>query len=183
MDPKFVDALQKIADSSQKLAAIFALIVGGIWVLRTYLLDHTHEPRLQVNVKAEISRHASGNYLLASIEVKNVGRSRIELPPLAEDGDGLVGCALLVLPQLDDEDVDDIISPRWGETYAFGVLDTHRSVEAGLTLYEQKLVRLPQQPHLSYRVRLNVTAEGQVWLATAVAMAGAGGGTTNWLWG
>ncbi len=162
MDPKIFDILQK-------LAATFALLVGGGWVLMNYIRNRTHVPRLQISVEGEIVERASRRYLLATIQVKNLGLSVITLPEPMEEGAGPRGSALLISPLADLEDAPDLVDSTWQEVRAFSVLVHHTSIEPGLAINEQRLVRLPPQDYHAYRLRLRVLAHDQSWSATAIA--------------
>jgi hypothetical protein len=56
-----------ILEILQKSTAIFAVLVGGIWVLMNYVRNRTHVPRLQVEAKAELVVREDRNYSLAGV--------------------------------------------------------------------------------------------------------------------
>jgi hypothetical protein len=167
MGPGLFDALQKIA-------ATFALFVGGGWVLMNYVRNLTHVPRLQIDIKAEIVDLAGGPYLLATIQVRNLGLSVIRLPEPVEEGAGPGGSALLVSPLADEVAETDIIDNRWDGVRAFPVLVNHTSIEPGLAINEQRLLRLPLAGVAAYRVRSRILAHQQSWSATAITVADVG---------
>jgi hypothetical protein len=165
MDPHLLDAAQKIA-------ATFALFVGGAWVLMNYVRNRTHVPRLQIDLSVEIVELFSSRCLLATVQVRNLGLSVIRLPAPTEPGAGPRGSALLISPLADDRGSGDIFDARWGDVRAFPVLTNHTSIEPGLTINEQRLLRLPSRDDEVYRIRLRVLAHKQSWSATAVAVSG-----------
>jgi hypothetical protein len=164
MDPHFLDILQKIV-------ATFAFLVGGFWVLMNYVRNRTHVPRLQVDVKAEIIARENRRYLLATIQIKNHGLSIITLPPHSEKGAGPLGSGLMVSPLRDREAESDLIevTATKEDVQTFDVLENHTSIEPGLTINQQKLLRLPKREYDAFWVRLRVLAHKQSWSAVAIA--------------
>jgi hypothetical protein len=171
-------------DSVQKLAATFAFIIGGFWVLMNYRRNRTHEPRLQVEVTAELVEGQDCHYLLAKCTAKNVGLSLIEFPQ------GHTGSALVVttMPRL--EGGQNIIEAPWEPARAaFDIFTEHGTVEPALTIYEDKLIYLGVLKSDAYRVQLTVSAGREQWTAVAVtpppdpAESTAGGvkGVDRWL--
>jgi hypothetical protein len=169
-------------DALQKIAATFALFVGGGWVLMNYMRNRTHVPRLQIEVKAEIVEQSSRLYLLATIQVRNLGLSVIRLPEPTDHNAGPRGSALLVSHLADEEAEADIVDSRWGDVRAFPVLVNHTSIEPGLAINEQRLLRLPSDGG-AYRVRLRILAHRQSWSSVAIVVPSAGnaldGGSTK----
>jgi hypothetical protein len=161
---------EEVSNILQKIAATFAFVVGGGWVLMNYIRNRTHVPRLQIEVKAEIIELDRQRYLLATISVKNLGLSVITLPEPIETGAGPRGSALLVSPVVDDGEVADIVDTRWGEVRAFDVLTHHTSIEPGLSIDEQRLVHLPWAGYHAYSVRLRILAHRQSWSAVAIVV-------------
>ena len=86
VDPQLFNVSVKVADILQKIAATFAFLVGGGWVLMNYIRNRTHVPRLQIEVEAEIIELIQRHYLLATIKVRNLGLSIITLPEPIEEG-------------------------------------------------------------------------------------------------
>lgn len=159
-----------LVDILQKAAAIFAFLVGGVWVLMNYIRNRTHVPRLQIDLKAEIIAHENQRYLLATLQIKNLDLSIIKFPRAHEKGAGPYGSALLI-ERLDDYgETSDIVDSNWRDERAFDVLVYHSSIEPGLAINEQRLIYLPQQEYDAFRVRLRVLAHGQSWSAVAIAI-------------
>ncbi len=166
-----------IFDIIQKVVATIAYFAGAFWILMNYVRNRTHVPRLQVDVKAEIVMRENRRYLLATVQVKNLGLSIIKLPPprsrgnANEDGSGPYGSVLMLACLRDDEPASEAFAANWGEdVLAFDVLENHTSIEPGLTLNQQKLIRLPDGEGEGWWVRLRVLAHKQSWSAVAIAL-------------
>lgn len=169
MNPELLDVLQKIA-------ATFALFVGGGWVLMNYVRNRTHVPRLQIYVKADMIERGNRHYLLATIQVKNLGLSIITLPEPLEKGAGPRGSALLVSPLHHYEAPSEVLEASWQDVRAFEVLAHHTAIEPGLAINEQKLLRLPDREYDAIWVRLRILAHSQSWSAVAIAVPASGAG-------
>jgi hypothetical protein len=156
-------------DVAQKAAATFALFVGACWVLMNYVRNRTHVPRLQIDVKAELIKRGSRRYLLANIQVKNPGQSLITLPEPTEPGAGPKGSALLVAPLASDEAMTTIVDSAWAEPNAFEILLHCGSIEPGLTVSEEKRLRLPNDTNDAFWVGLRVAAHGRSWSTNVIA--------------
>lgn len=159
-----------LADILQKIAAIFAFLVGGTWVLMNYIRNRTHVPRLQIDVKAEIIEHEHRRYLLTTLQIRNLGLSIIRFDEPVEEGAGPRGCALLIETLDDYGETSAIVDSNWRNLRAFDVLVHHSSIEPGLAINEQRLMHLPRQDYDAFRVRLRVLAHRQSWSAVAIAM-------------
>ncbi len=136
-----------------------------------YVRNRTHVPRLQLDVKAEIIARENRRYLLTTIQVKNPGLSMIKLPLPSEIGAGPRGSGLMVSPLRDHEAESDLneVTATKEDVQTFAVLENHTSIEPGLTINQQKLMRLPNQEYDAYWVRLRVLAHEQSWSAVAIA--------------
>jgi hypothetical protein len=160
-----------IAEIIQKAAATFALVVGGALVLMNYVRNRTHVPRLQIDLKVNIVERGDRRYLLATIQVKNPGLSVIKFNKPGEIGSGPEGSALLVHPLVTFHGVSDVINCDWEEPGAFEILVHHRSIEPGLTINEERFLRLPDMEYDAFWVRLLVAAHRQSWSADAIAIS------------
>ncbi len=169
MDPS-VDYLPKVFDVLQKVVTTFAYVVGASWVLMNYFRNRTHVRRLQLDIKAEIITCDNRRYLLTTIQVKNLGLSIIKLPPPTEDGAGPYGSALMVKRLREDAAETELFEVNWGDVQAFEVLEHHTAIEPGLSINQQKLMRLPDQEYDAWWVRLRVLAHKQSWSAVAIAV-------------
>jgi hypothetical protein len=180
-----VEFFQELFVFVQKNLAVFVSVVGGFvaisWALWNYILSRTHVPRLQVEVKADIVERDDRRYLLATIQVKNLGQSIIRLPAPSENGAGPRGSSLLVAPLAKRDVASSGIENEWEDVrpreefgaeeediHSFEVLVHHGSIEPGLSLNEQKLIRLPERHCDAFWVRLRILAYNKSWSAVAI---------------
>jgi hypothetical protein len=170
MDPQM--KFEMLMDSIQKAAAIFALLVGGAWVLMNYLRNRTHRPRLQVELKAKFVKIEERQYIVTFVQVKNPGLSVITFPKRSAPGAGPRGSALLVYPLIKDLDVSKVIRCEWAEEpSAFEILVHHSSIEPGLTIYEEGMIRLPDREEIdAFWLRLRIAAHDQSWSADTIVI-------------
>lgn len=165
-----LDVSSNIFDIVQRLVATFAYFIGAVWVLMNYVRNRTHVPRLQIDVKAEIITRENRYYLLAAIQVKNLGLSIIKLPAAAENGAGPYGSALMLKRLREDKPEMEAHEAEWDEIQAFEVLEQHSSIEPGLSINQEKLFRLPDEEYDAWWVRLRILAHGQSWSSVAIAI-------------
>ena len=163
--------IETLMEVIQKAAAAFALLVGGAWVLMNYVRNRTHRPRLQVELKAKFVGIQNRRYIVAFAQVKNPGLSVITFPKPSEAGAGPRGSALLVYPLIKYLEVSDVIECDWAEPSAFEVLAHHSSIEPGLTIYEEKIIRLPDgEEYDAFWLRLRIAAHRQSWSADTIVI-------------
>lgn len=67
--------LASLLDNLEKAAKIAAVVVGGAWVYFNTVRGRTFIPRLQPRVSGKLLRQGGAQYLLANIEVQNIGSS------------------------------------------------------------------------------------------------------------
>jgi len=63
-----------------------------------------------------------------------------------------------------------VLECDWEEPSAFEVLIHHKSIEPGLTVNEEKILRLPDDEYDAFLLRLRVAAHGQSWSAESIAI-------------
>jgi hypothetical protein len=160
-----LEDLDTIADLIQKVAATAAFLVGGFWVLMNYRRNRTHAPRLQPLLTAEIIAGPAGRYILASIEIRNPGQSKIELK---QNGEIPQGTALVVQPLFTA--AGPLVEPVRGPETAYEILTHRTALEPGLAWHEQKLISVPDLQIRAFQLRLGVVAHGETFTVEAVAI-------------
>jgi hypothetical protein len=168
----------------QQLAATLALLAAAGWILVNYVLNRTHVPRLQVELRAELLELNDGRYLMATMQAKNHGLSRIKLPKAIAADSGPEGSALTIFPLGTYDNPPYVVqSPPEPDAAVstFAILVGHKEVEPGITISEQKLLQLPDNDYDAYQVQITVSAERwfrlrrQRWFAVAIAARGVRG--------
>ena len=171
-------------DISEKAFTIIAVIVGGLWVYFNSFRGRTFVPRLQLELSGRLLTNGRLQFLLVSIQVKNVGSSIVQL---RERGTGLKVVSLQAGPAASE--VANLIEK---ETTAFPVLEKDiidekdtttdksiKNIEPGTSINEQKLVVVNMAKYNAFRLELKVFAFGgrlfwsklpdRYWTAIAIA--------------
>jgi hypothetical protein len=159
---------EALVEVIQKGTAAFALLVGGVWILMNYVRNRTHVPRLQVELNAKFIKSRERRYILAMMQVKNPGLSVITFPKPRPRGVGPRGSALLLSSVVNYHEVPHVVECSWDESSAFDILVHHSSIEPGLTIYEEKILQLPDNECDAFWLRLRIAAHGQSWSAETI---------------
>lgn len=173
-----------IADISEKLFRIGAVVAGGLWVYFNFFQGRTFVPRLQLELSGKLLSRGNLQYLLVSMQVKNVGSSIVQLRAR--------GTGLKVVSQQVGSAAPEISSLVDKATTAFPVLEKDiidekttaadrniKNIEPGTAINEQKLLAVNTARYNEFRLELKVFALGgrllwqklpdRHWTAIAVA--------------
>jgi hypothetical protein len=162
--------------SIQNVVQVLALCAGGWWAYFKFVKGRTFQQSLSAAVTGRFVVLDGDIYLITTIQVKNVGASRIDL-------DGQVSALILYeyAPRHDAE-VHALKNKR---LTSFDVFDgkIERYVEPKEDIEVQQLISLPSELRLAYRLEAHiVSTAGFVWKATSiVAKASVGDNTADLL--
>ncbi len=178
-------------DSVQKIAQIVAIVIGGLWVYFNSLRGRVFVPRLQVELSGKLLRSGATRYVLATLQVKNVGSSIVRIDP------GPTGLKLTPLRAKAGASEPESLIREEEQTTAFSVLDKHiirrrttenglevveveekkiKAIEPGVAVNEQKLIFVPHDKHDAFALELRIGGlSGRWWggsgTLTAIAIA------------
>jgi hypothetical protein len=85
-----------VALAAQAWATVAAVIVGGLWALRTYRLHRQAETAVDLQTKVQLYRHGTSMLAFVEVQLGNRGRVRIDASgqkPAYRDEDETVPCA------------------------------------------------------------------------------------------
>jgi hypothetical protein len=173
-----------LIDNSEKVCTILAVIVGGLWVYFNSFRGRTFIPRLQLEVSGQLLSRGENQFVLVTMQVKNVGSSIVQLRAK--------GTGLKVVSLQADEPVLEAANLVERETNGFSVLDKNiiaekeprserstKNIEPGTAVNEQKLIAVHASKYDAFRLELKVFAYGRSFLGwkapdsrwTAIAVA------------
>ena len=138
-------------DQTDKLVRIFAVILGGVWAYMKFAKGRIFRTRLEPTVSGLCFHHERGDYVIATVELKNVGASRFALK---KNGNHLVvhGC-LRPVDSASERPVE------WSEINIKSVFEDHTGVEPSETIEDSVMVDLPT--HLiAVRLKVRVVVNG-----------------------
>jgi hypothetical protein len=156
--------LQKLVDILQKLFTIAAIIVGGIWTYFNFFQGRTYKMRLEPNVSGKVVTINELSHLVATISVKNVGLSKVEIEQK--------GSALKVLSYEAWDGVNNILSIEWQNLTAFPVFETHQWIEPGEEITEQRLLVIPKSEYTAFQLQLRIVSKKAAWRAMDIVTLG-----------
>jgi hypothetical protein len=146
-------------DIVSSVTTTLATILAGGWAYYRFVKGRVFKPRLTLSAKARRLRIDATDHLLSTIELSNVGLSRIDLDSATLRVCSLSGHAI----------ADTVSVPQrvWLETCQ--VLLAHSWIESGEVLSEQNLIVLPLDHRAPVLIDCRVVAQGVSLSATAIA--------------
>jgi hypothetical protein len=158
-----------LIDNSEKICTIAAVIVGGLWVYFNSFRGRTFIPRLQLEVSGQLLSHGQNQFVLVTMQVKNVGSSIVQLRAK--------GTGLKVVSLQADDPVLEAANLIERETNGFPVLEKNiiaeketrserltKNIEPGTAVNEQKLIAVSPSQYDAFRLELKVFAYGRTFL-------------------
>jgi hypothetical protein len=169
---------QVIADILQKLFTIAAIIVGGIWTYFNFFKGRTYRMRLEPEISGKINTLNGQHHLAATMHLKNVGLSKVEIEQK--------GSALQVLFYEVPLGATEVLSAAWHDLTAFPVFESHEWIEPGEMIEEQRLIVIPGDERTAFQLQLRIVSKGITWRAMDTVMpsedndVGKEGGDHGW---
>lgn len=151
--------IKDIVDVLSSAVTALATILAGAWAYYRFVKGRVFTPRLTLTVDARQSRIDAAAYVVATLNVANVGLSRVEIES-----------ATLRVSSLALEPVaGGVTEPRrvWLDTTR--VLLAHSWIESGEVLKEQAMVTLPLDHRAPVVVDFRVVAHDVSFSAAAIA--------------
>jgi hypothetical protein len=154
--------LKKIRDFVDivfKSITVIATIVGGAWAYYHFIKGRVFEPRLTLSTSARRLRTQGTEYVLSTVELSNVGLSRIEIAKAEIRVCSLSGTAV----------TEAVGFPKLTGLKTVNVLLAHSAVESGETLKEQNILTLASDQNLPILLYFRVVAKGVSFTAKTIA--------------
>src|SRR5215207_9180223 len=113
--------IQTITDILRNLFTTAAIIIGAIWTYFIFFQGRTYEMRLEPEVTGRIITINGLNHLLATIRLKNVGLSKVDIQQKYS--------GLWVLSSKPPLDTGIVKNAAWDKLAAFPIFESHESIE------------------------------------------------------
>jgi hypothetical protein len=153
---------QLIWTAMKKIAEIIAVFIGGVWAYYKFFRGRTFRPRLEFSLSGTAQHEKHSLQLLASVQMKNVGLSKIEITQS--------GTALIILRSLPvTEEAPAII--QWQQLIVLPVFEKHAWIEPGETIKNQVLLEL-QLAESAVKLDLRIVANGIEWNESSIIPIG-----------
>lgn len=148
-------------DGFRNVTQGLAFIAGGIWAYFKFRKGRTFQESLVPLVSGKFVMIDGTAYLVATMEVRNVGLSKIEFDQAR--------CALVIF-QYTRRMASEIHTVSDERLTSFDVFEgKDRPMEPNDVILQQTLIAIPGSVHLAYRLKLEIRSlSGYTWVATAV---------------
>jgi hypothetical protein len=163
----YSESISTTLEDADRVATIFAVIAGGVWVYFNFMRGRTYRPRLELDVSAATHRTQPASVLSATIRVRNVGLSRVRIRK-----EGTV-CIVSAPERIQLVETPTVITD-WVRLNVSHILTDHHSwIEPGETITQQRLIILPLDTQAICQVEARVVAsQGIEWNACVVVVPG-----------
>ena len=161
--------LENFTGTVEHVITVITLILGGFFTYYKFIKGRVFISRLEPEVSGEIISLYNTNYLRISVELKNVGSSKVEI---TNDGVSLDIFAEKSRHTVPAEDAQKrkVRSVNWDALWPFDILGRHAWIEPGETIRDQVLIELLTNENIAYKVDLVIFASGTRWTATSVVL-------------
>lgn len=167
-DPKGGIDWAETAEIWSNLATVIGLFVGGLWAYLKFFKGRTFYPRLELKVSGRPGTIHGSRTLVARLEIKNVGLSRVQLSQeycRLEVSFFLKEAYELIYEKVASSEMSEIPrAPVWSEPGIFRAFNDHLWVESGEAIVEEMLVTVPPDPHIAYSLTLRVVSPELAWV-------------------
>ena len=151
---EFFEALKNVAE-------IGAIISGGLWAYYRFFKGRTYKESLVPAVSGKFVAIGGGNYLVATLQLANVGLSYVKLTK--------EGTALTVFDYRPSASEKDIYSVSGQALSSFGVFESDEYLEPKEIIGEKRLIAIPGPIELAVRLDLDIRSEGgYTWRASTI---------------
>jgi hypothetical protein len=156
-----LDDWDKVFSILSNLATIVALVLGGIWTYYTFIKGRTLTPHLEPKVYGRVLKKEEEKYLLATIQIKNIGATRVDI-----ERSGTVLVVYLYRANIKNPAREDDLWERFYK--APPILTNHYWIEPNETIEEPALIPLPAIDSAIYKIRLRVNSTKTTWTADTI---------------
>ncbi len=146
-------------DVVESILKIIVLLGGAIWGYYKFIKGRVFKSRLELKVTGKVISTDRGTYVLATIQVKNPGLSKIEIDQK--------GSGVLIYP-LSHLIIDENGRDEWGKAKGFSVLKDHYWIEPSESLEENILLPLPESKPDLLKLRLRINSKKTTWETSGV---------------
>jgi hypothetical protein len=146
-------------DQSDKVVQITAVIVGGVWAYLKFIRGRVYYTRLEPSVAATTFRKDGTDYLLATVTLKNVGATKVDI---VQEGTAL---RVFACPAYGSQNA--LLSVDWNRLRTVSIFQEHAWIEAGETIQDSLLFVLPPN-QTAVKMQVRIVATKLEWSAKAI---------------
>ena len=146
----------------QNTVQVFAICAGGCWAYFKFVKARTFQQSLTPGVVGRFVKLDGMVYLIATVQMKNVGSSRIDFD---RDASALI---LYEYIASSASAVHAVIDKRL-TSFAMFEAQKERYVEPNEAIEIQQFILVPGQPRLAYRLEVDIfSTSGFIWRAMSI---------------
>lgn len=148
-------------DDCSKLLQSVAIVVGGVAAYFKWFRGRVYRPRLETTAGGSLKTNG-GQYLHVTVRTKNVGLSEVRIE---EKGSGV-----RILSGQPASGLTIVKNVVWKHCASFPIYEEHGWIESNETIEHQRLVQLPQQEYLAFRIEVSIASKGIVWKTDSIVL-------------
>ncbi len=145
---------------AQKIFTIIGIIAGGVWTYFHYFHGRTYRPRLETNVSGKILKHDEVSLLVATIKIKNVGLSKIDIKQK--------GSGMRIIGLEKKSNVQEIEKNEGVRLKTIPVFENHAWIEPGETVEDIHTLTLPNQAYIGLMLDVRLVTNKIAWRFSSV---------------
>ncbi len=160
----YAEVVSTALEDLERAFTILAIIAGGAWVYFNFLRGRTYQPRLELSVSGSIAERDGLTYIVATIVLKNVGLSRVELKR--------EGTACTVKRATKQVGMGEFsVVKDWADVGISRIFENHRWIEPGETVLDHCVAAIPKTDTGVCRFEARVVGKkNNEWNASSVVM-------------
>jgi len=140
---------KNVLETAETFLQIVAYVIGAGWVYFNFFKGRTYRPRLELKIAGQLSRTTTPQFVVATLQVKNVGLSKVDVSQQ--------GTAIRVLV------FDSTAQNQWKHITTVPLLQSHQWIEPSEALEEQSLVPLQLANVVAVRIEAIITGTKTMW--------------------
>ena len=156
------ETTHQFTGSIQNLVQVLALYAGGCWAYFKFIKGRTFQQRLTPVVTGRFVALDDVVYLIVTIQIKNVGLSRIDFDRQT---------SALILYEYSTSSAAGVHAVTEKRLTSFAIFDEEqeRYVEPKEDIEVQQFISIPGQLKLAYRLEAEIlSTAGSIWRATSI---------------
>lgn len=147
-------------DAVKNLATIIAIVVGAIWTYFNFFKGRTYKSRFESKVSGKVISTDNTNYLIVTIQLKNVGLSNV---PIEQ-----AGTALKVFAYSNLSNHSRAMRVNQTRIGTFSILQKHSWIEPSELIEDQLFIALPTNQYPAIELQLRIVSKKIEWNSTSI---------------
>jgi hypothetical protein len=148
-EPEPANNVTNLLETTETFLQIVAYLIGAGWVYFNFFKGRTYRPRLELKITGQLSRTTTPQFAVATLQVKNVGLSKVDVSQK--------GTAIRVLV------FDPTAQDQWKHIATVSLLQAHQWIEPSEALEEQSLVPMQLANVVAVRIEAIITGKETMW--------------------